>query len=172
MEIVCIFAERLFAFRYPEEEDNEYDRLLNLWNDVEYVYNFLKENREDFPKDKDIWQVADHITEDVEKLDEILINIEKEDKTLSCFFRPLHNLETGARILSLQKGRQSYLRIYAVKIDEDIFVITGGAIKLHHLMEEREHTKVELQKLHDAQAYLRENGVYDGVSFHELLNEN
>ena len=172
MEIVCIFAERLFAFRYPEEEDNEYDRLLNLWNDVEYVYNFLKENREDIPKDKDIWQVADHITEDAEKIDEILINIGAEDKILSCFFRPLHNLETGARILSLQKGRQSYLRIYAIKIDEDIFVITGGAIKLHHLMEERKHTKVELQKLHDAQEYLNENGVYDGVSFHELLNEN
>ena len=172
MEIVCIFAERLFAFRYPEEEDNEYDRLLNLWNDEEYVYNFLKENREDIPKDKDIWQVADHITEDAEKIDEILINIGAEDKTLSCFFRPLHNLETGARVLSLQKGRQSYLRIYAIKIDEDIFVITGGAIKLHHLMEEREHTKAELQKLHNAREYSNENGVYDGVSFHELLNEN
>ena len=163
MEIVCIFAERLFAFRYPEEEDNEYDRLLSLWNDEEYVYNFLKENREDIPKD---------ITEDAEKIDEILINIGAEDKTFSCFFRPLHNLETGVRVLSLQKGRQSYLRIYAIKIDEDIFVITEGAIKLHHLMEEREHTKAELRKLHDAWEYLNENGVYDGVSFHELLNEN
>lgn len=175
MEIVNIFAERLFAFRYAGEADNEYDRLLDLWDDMEYVYNFLNENKEDIPNNKTIPQIAEYIMEDAQEIDEKLIEIvQTEDKTLSHFFKPLHNLESGARILSLQKGRQYCLRMYAIKIDEDTFVITGGAIKLpeQHLMEHRDHTKVELQKLNNAQAYLNEMGIYDRESFFEFLNES
>ncbi|MEJ5144437.1 hypothetical protein [Sphingobacterium sp. MYb388] len=175
MEIVDIFAERLFAFRYAGEADNEYDRLLDLWGDMEYVYNFLKENKQDIPKHRTISQIAGYIIDDAIEIDKTLIDItETEDKLLSHFFKPLHNLESGARILSLQKGRQFCLRIYAIKIDEDTFVITGGAIKLplQHLMEDKDHTKVELQKLNKAQDYLKEMGIYDRESFFEFLNEN
>lgn len=64
--------------------------------------------------------------------------------------------------------------MYAIKIDDDTFVITGGAIKLplHHLMNDREHTRVELQKLDSAKSYLDENDVFDEDSFFEFLNEN
>lgn len=175
MEIVDIFAERLFAFHYAGEADNEYDRLLDLWDDMEYVYNFLKENNKDIPNNKTIPQIAEYIIEDAQEIDEILIEItEAENKTLSYFFKPLHNLESGARILSLQKGRQFCLRMYAIKIDEDTFVITGGAIKLplQHLMQDREHTRVELNKLNQAQAYLNEMGILDRESFFEFLNES
>jgi hypothetical protein len=53
-------------------------------------------------------------------------------------------------------------------------VITGGAIKmpLHHLMKDRDHTRVELQKLKRAKSYLNENGVFDEDSFFEFLNDN
>lgn len=175
MEIVNIFANRLFAFQYDGEANNEYDRLLDLWADMEYIYNFLKENKEDIPKHKTIPEIAEYIIEDALEIDEILIEItETEDKKLSHFFKPLHNLESGARILSLQKGRQFCLRIYAIKIDDDAFVITGGAIKLplQHMMQHRDHTKVELQKLNNAQAYLKEMGIYDTESFFEFLNES
>ena len=175
MKIVNIFAKRLFAFRYDRETDNEYDRLLDLWGDMEYVYNFLKNNKEDIPKNKTIPEIAEFIMDDSMEIDGILNYItENEDKTLSYFFKPLNNLESGARILSLQKGRQYCLRIYAIKIDEDTFVITGGAIKLplQHLMQDREHTKVELQKLKNAQAFLKDNGINDRESFFEFLIEN
>ena len=77
-------------------------------------------------------------------------------------------------MLFRSKGRQHCLRLYAIKIDEDTFVITGGAIKLplHHLMDDREHTRIELQKLKSAKSYLKENGVFDEESFFEFLNEN
>lgn len=34
MKIVRIFAEKLFAFKYQNEADNELRRLLTLWNDT------------------------------------------------------------------------------------------------------------------------------------------
>ncbi|MDD2475082.1 MAG: hypothetical protein PHI32_04115 [Dysgonamonadaceae bacterium] len=175
MRIVAIFADRLFAFRYKDEADNEYDRLLDLWTDTEYVRNFLNVNDKDIPIHKTKRQFVEYIREDAINIDEQLIKItETTDQSLSHFFQPLYNNEYQFKILSLQKGRQHCLRLYAIKIDEDTFVITGGAIKLplHHLMEDREHTRVELQKLERAKSYLRENGVFDEDSFFELLNEN
>lgn len=173
MKIVNIFAYRLFAFHDAGEEDNEYDRLLDLWTDTEYVREFLLANKQDIPKHKSIEQYIRYIREDAIAIDEQLITIteEKEEK-LSYFFQPLHNSEYQVKILSLQKGRQNFLRLYAIKIDEDTFVITGGAIKLplHHLMEDRDHTINELQKIKKAQDYLRTNQIFDEDSFFEFLN--
>lgn len=175
MKIVAIFADRLFAFQYEGEADNEYDKLLDLWTDTEYVRNYLNENEEDIPKEKTKRQYVNYIRQDAYSIDEQLLKItETTDQLLSHFFKPLHNNEYHVQTLWLQKGRQHCLRLYAIKIDEDTFVITGGAIKLplHHLMKDREHTRVELQKLDSAKSYLRENGVFDEDSFFEFLNDN
>lgn len=63
--------------------------------------------------------------------------------------------------------------LYAIKIARDTYLITGGAIKLplHHLMEDREHTTIEKQKLENGREYLRSHGVYDSDSFYEFLND-
>lgn len=175
MKIVNIFAYRLFAFQYDAEEENEYDRLLNLWTDTGYVRGFLIENEADIPSHKTKRQFVEYIREDAIHIDEQLIKItESDDETLSNFFRPLHNSEFQFKVLSLQKRRQHSLRLYAVKIDEDTFVITGGAIKLplHHLMEDRVHTKEELNKLNRAKDYLKNNDIFDEDSFFEFLSED
>ncbi|MCU0328251.1 MAG: hypothetical protein MUE53_04605 [Chitinophagales bacterium] len=73
--------------------------------------------------------------------------------------------------LSKQKGRKNYLRIFAIKIDKNCFVITGGAIKFHHLNKDRPHTLREMQKLSRCRDYLKENRVFDADSFYEFINE-
>ncbi len=172
MKIVNIFAYRLFAFHYDGEVDNEYDRLLDLWTDTEYVRQFLKENEQDIPVPKTKRQFIDYIREDAQSIDEKLINITtSDDEILSQFFQPLHNSEYQIKVLSLQKGRENCLRLYAIKISDDMFVITGGAIKLplQHLMEDRKHTGKELQKIKQAKDYLRMNDIFDEDSFYEFL---
>lgn len=173
MKIVNIFAYRLFAFHYEGELDNEYDRLMDLWYNAEYVYDFVKANKNDIPENKNVKKVSEQIMDDAILIDETLVEITKsDDGSLSQFFKPLHNQEYKVKVLSLQKGRESYLRIYAIRIDEDTFVITGGAIKLHHLMEDREHTREELSKLKSAKDYLKSKGIFDEDSFFEFLNED
>lgn len=44
MKIICIFADHLFAFHYDNYGDNEYDRLMELWTEVEYLKNYAKQN--------------------------------------------------------------------------------------------------------------------------------
>lgn len=175
MRIVNIFAYRLFAFHYDGVLDNEYSRLMDLWTDTEYVRDFLIENEVDIPPNRTKRQFVEYIREDAIHIDEQLIKItESDDKSLSNFFQPLHNSEFQLKVLSLQKGREHSLRLYAVKIDEDTFVVTGGAIKLplHHLMEDRTHTREELSKLNRAKEYLKNKGTFDEDSFFEFLNED
>ena len=173
MKIVNIFANKLFSFHYDDQEDNEYDRLMDLWNDTEYVRSFLKENERDIPYgNTKISDLIKWIREDAISIDDQLVTFVKSDgKELRTFFKPLVNSEYQFKVLSLQKGRRHYLRLYAIKVDEGTFVITGGAIKLHHLMEDRLHTQLELSKLKCAQDYLKKHGVFDCDSFFEYLSE-
>ena len=40
MKIVAIFDNRLFAFHYSKEKQNDLKRLLTLWNDPQYIIEF------------------------------------------------------------------------------------------------------------------------------------
>jgi hypothetical protein len=81
-------------------------------------------------------------------------------------------IENELEILSKRKGRQKLLRIYAIKLDTNCFVITGGAIKITGTMQGHKDTLEELAKLERCKQYLKENDVFDLDSFYELVNDN
>jgi len=91
-------------------------------------------------------------------------------KNWILFFAPLNNFQYKFRILAEQKGRENYLRVYALKIDDNCFVITCGAIKFTHLMEDRIHTREELIKNTQCRDYLLSENIFDITSFKDLLN--
>jgi hypothetical protein len=167
MRIVSIFAENLYAFQYDGEAEDEYTRLRRLWIDVDYLRQYATQNnivdRRGFIND--IRTSAEYIADLVEEINE-------NNNRFEVFFKPLNNLESGIKVLSLQKGRRYKLRIYAIKIDENLFVITGGAIKLGFRMDEHEDTQREKGKLEVAKRFFQRNGVFDNDSFYELINED
>lgn len=174
MEIVDILAERLFSFVYKVEgadgdSINEFDRLMNLWTDVSYLRQYAINN-----KVFDINQFIHNRLQDAENIQDLLEEIALDTHPLEYYFRPLNNYETDTKILSLQKGKTSNkdgLRLYAVRIDDNCFVITGGAIKMSQAMQDHPDTSRELSKIKRAQAYLQKNGVFDSDSFYEFKNE-
>ena len=66
----------------------------------------------------------------------------------------------------------SWLRIYVICLEVNVYVVTGGAIKLTHLMQDKEHTAMELDKLNRCKAFLKANGVFDKDSFVDLNKED
>jgi hypothetical protein len=111
-----------------------------------------------------------HFLDDVDFIEGRLVQLCKdENENLDFFFKSLYNQEYQLVPLSKQKGRKDYLRIYAIRIDSNCYVITGGAIKLTRLMEDRAHTLHELQKLENARNYLKMHGVFDSDSFKEFI---
>lgn len=97
---------------------------------------------------------------------------------MDMIFRPLENSRASEMLLGKEKarlhndgGHSSWLRIYAIRIDPGIYVITGGAIKLTRTMQEREHTLIELIRMEKVRNYLIDNGISDMDSFKDYLHE-
>ena len=98
----------------------------------------------------------------------------RPDANLDTLFRPLENQRIREMLLSREKAKgkrqtthASWLRLYAIKLDKGIYLITGGAIKLTHLMSEREHTLNELKKMEMVRNYLLGNGIIDADGIKE-----
>ena len=96
---------------------------------------------------------------------------------LDLLFKHLENSRYSEMFLGKEKAygagsykHSSWLRIYAIKIETGVYLITGGAIKLTAKMEERRHTLAELAKMECVRNYLMDNGVYDLDGFNDYID--
>lgn len=124
----------------------------------------------------DINQAIEDTIEDSDRLQGIIMDI-SPDANLDELFHPLENFRTSDILLGKEKAKlkrmerhASWLRIYAIKLSDGIYVITGGAIKLSLKMEEREHTKQELLKMEKVRSFLLNESIIDDDSFVEYMN--
>lgn len=125
----------------------------------------------------DVNQAIYDTIEDSERLQCLIMDI-SPDANLDRIFRPLENSRTSEMLLGKEKARlrntpqhASWLRIYAIKLEPGIYIITGGAIKLTRTMQEREHTLVELARMEKVRRFLLDNDIADKDSFMDFLNE-
>ncbi|MGM9764942.1 MAG: hypothetical protein ACI3ZO_01160 [Candidatus Cryptobacteroides sp.] len=172
--------EKLWAVRYDDCLDNVLDSIFGQWNDVVWLRNFFKANLEDLTsyfKITDVNQAIYDTIDDSERLQCLIMDISPE-ADLDKLFRPLDNSRTSEMILGKEKARlrdtqkhASWLRIYAIKLEPGIYVITGGAIKLPRTMQEREHTLVELARMEKVRRYMLDNNIIDKDSFDDYLKE-
>jgi len=179
MRIVDIFASnknregQLFSVIYPDENGDykecEFERLLNLWTNVEYLRNYAIKNNIKY-----VYQFVKSRLKDVERIENLIDEIFEQNEPLDIYFKQLWNSETGVKLLSLRKGKTSSkdgLRIFAIKIDDNCFLITGGAIKMSQKNDDHPDTKEEMKNINKVKHYLQENDVFDEDSFYELLIE-
>jgi hypothetical protein len=167
----------LYAVRYDGDTDNILEILFDQWSDVLWLRSFFRENFSDLKRYFKIENVNEAIQDtldDNEILQRTILNFDMED--LNRAFRPLDNQSTGMVILNKEKTRPksssrhvSWLRLYAIKLDDGKFLITGGAIKLTHTMNEREHTMAELRRLEYVRSFLISESVYDSISFDDYI---
>ena len=157
------------------------DSILGQWNDVVWLRNFFKANLEDLTsyfKITDVNQAIYDTIDDSERLQCLIMDISPE-ADLDKLFRPLDNSRTSEMILGKEKARlhntpkhASWLRIYAIKLEPGIYVITGGAIKLTRTMQEREHTLVELARMEKVRRFMLDNNNMDKDSFDDYRKEH
>lgn len=171
---------KLWAVHFEGEKDNELYKVLKNWADMIWLYDFFKENIDDLSayfNITDIKVAVNDTLEDSERLRYIIMDI-SPDTDLSRIFRPLNNNEASDVMLQKEKarlkrkyGHSSWLRLYAIKLIQGNYIITGGAIKLTATMQEREHTRQELVKIDKVRRYLLEENIIDDEGFIEYLSE-
>ena len=171
---------RLWAVRYEGATDNELFLLFEQWNDVVWLRKFFKENFDDLKsyfRITDINQAISETIDDSEILEGVIMDISPK-ANLDSIFRPLSNNRTLAELLEKMKARgektiqhSSWLRIYAIRLADGKYIITGGAIKLTATMQERPHTQKELDKIEKVRRFLLEEGIVDDEGFIDYMRE-
>jgi hypothetical protein len=164
--IFVIVRDSLFAAKFQKEECNAFARMFELWNDAEFLEAFFEEHKQDLNA---FWQHVSVQEAVIATMNEAILlerklvavaqtGLTDENETLSCLFRPLRNGTTKLEELERSKvrgsRRHSWLRIYAIRVDVNLFVVSGGAIKLTRTMNERSHLVTELEKLEYLRGYL------------------
>jgi len=189
-----LYAIRYDSIEEDEFENNEFDedkskkdefrRLFKNWSDPEYLDAFFDKHKLDLQKDFysfiSIDDAINRTIDEADTLEQQLIEIAETGKTerldtLQTLFKPLNKKDEELYpIPDYQKSkvygelRKSWLRIYAIRLNSNEFVVTGGAIKLTKTMNDREHLKKELEKLHLVKQFLISKGI-DEENISEFL---
>ena len=173
------------SVQFDNSTVDEFRKAFNQWQDVEYLEHFFELHKYDlqsgFYNNISIEDAVLRTINESSAFEEYILKIaqkgskEKETTLNNIIFRTLNKYETS---LVYQKNKayglvsKSWLRIYAIRISADIFVVSGSAIKLTATMEERLHTKNELDKLKKTAQYLKSIGFEDtdDYGFIEIYN--
>ena len=165
----------VFDKEYSKSKIDEFTRLYTLWSKTDYVISYLTKNIEylksPFFSGRSIDDLRKQISNEVNELyDSIYSYPEDGSVNLQMIFKPLSESDNyksrNIPVLQLTKGlverhitKIPLVRLYAIRISENCFIITGGAIKLTKKMFDHPDTKLEFEKLESCKNFLRKNGI-------------
>lgn len=161
-------------------DKDEFTKLYDLWMDPEFLNNFFDEHREFFSDDywDDITK-ATFISDVISSVPSIFHQIRTlfDTDKLENIFKPLGKTDedrqeyTSIRVKSKfgSINHRTAFRIYAIRIEDGCYIITGGTIKITKNMQDAPNTAIELNKLNAA---YKECGIADDrSSFIEFILE-
>lgn len=185
MKIECIFEiveGALASIKYEDEPEDAFAYCFSMWEDVEYLENFFEEHKTDLSGE--FWQMGVEdavikVLDEARTFKEDIFYYAEHGKTATgaeqlenYIFTPLHkdilsNIRIESKAYGTESGR-SMLRMYAIRLGSNQYVVTGGAIKLTKELQSSEHTARELDKLKLVSSYLKTLGI-DGASDYGYL---
>lgn len=163
----------------PNENLHEFRRLFDLWNDPVRLKEFFKKHEADL--NEVYWnritidEAIDKTRAEAKELERIILEYAEDGKTirlknLSMLFKPLSD---GKIEKEFEKdkvkvdGKKTWLRLYAIRIESNFFIVCGGAIKLRKTLNDRDYLLQELAKLEITRNYLIDED-NDNLEFFEL----
>jgi len=174
LTIVPIFASNeegrpagLYACRYPhlQRKHDELSHLFELWNDPLHVRKFCGrhkhriQNHPYFMDVNDVNDAAQQIEQEVKWFEQQLLLPESDSayqpaytRQLTRLFEPLANapIDPADRRFKAKASistRNKFLRLYALQIEDGLFLITGGGMKFTRTMQQDPLLQQELEKL-------------------------
>jgi hypothetical protein len=183
--IFAIVKTNLVSVKFKGEFNNEFRLLFDNWQDLEYLEQFFEEHKSDlqsgFYGTMTVEDAVFRTIEESEKMETFIKKVAESGNIISrntlydLIFKPLHENDDSIYHLKSKaygKTKHSWLRLYAIQLAPNHYVVSGGAIKLTETMNERNHLKHELDKLNATAEYLKEVGLItdEDYQFVELSN--
>ncbi len=178
MEIVEIYSDSLYSIQFDEEDLNEFDRVFKEWHDLNFLVKFFTENAA--AVNTPFWQKAgldfsapelsaQRVIDEANDLEayirELVGNVERgEVPDLDEYFRFLDGkykcVCSLAPVKSYGTGLPSLLRLYAIKLDSNCYLVVYGGIKLGKTIQESPVLKQQVfNKIDKVLNYLKVNGI-------------
>lgn len=180
MKIVGIFAVlkyKLLSVKFDGNDSDEYDLCFTNWQDPEYLEKFFEENKNDL---ENFWgqisvEEAVEITmNDAFELEKYILEVaikgsfNKKNSLGDIVFYPLFKNDfsiSHQKTKSYGIRKKTWLRLYAIRVTSELFVICGSAIKLTKKIQDREHTMLQLTKLEATKTFLKEIGLFSDEDY-------
>ena len=158
-----VVPETLLSIQFDEFEVDEVKRIFDQWSDVVFLEEFFHTNYDDLNGDFYKMESVDEAVlktlsyaKDFSKLLKSRA-LGENGRNLDDLFKP-YNKHSTEKIRERSKARgvepRSWLRLYAIRLDDNLFVITGGAIKLTFKMD-RDHLEMEDKKMDIVAGYFK-----------------
>lgn len=178
MEIVEIYKDWLYSISFDEEDLTEYHRVFREWHDLDYLVNFFTNNKSCLRTN--FWINAGLDPDNPELSAERVINeannLEEYIKKLvaNCsrgikpdFDEYFHFLGGKYKCLWSMEPVKSYgtdmpslLRLYAIKMDTNCYLIVYGGIKLGETIQNSPVLKDKVfNKIDSVLNFLKANGI-------------
>jgi hypothetical protein len=175
LKLIVIFAGNIWSIQYDEEYSDEYTRLFECWTDMEYLEEFIEEHQDllddpfwkGYSKESVILMIYKEASDFMQHLKTLYDNV--CNGQLPDFDKEFHPLSRNSYEWKLERYKaygkvigniaKSFLRLYAIKIESNVYVITGGGIKLTKTMNECTYLNNELHKLDIVRNWLKSFGV-------------
>lgn len=184
MKIVEIYKDWLYSINFDEEDLTEYHRVFREWHDLDYLVNFFTENKEYIRNE--FWKNSG-LDADTPELSAIRV-IEEADILEDYIKQLVNNCTEGIKpdfdqyfhflggkykcLWSLEPVKSygtmtpSLLRLYAIKIDTNCYLIVYGGIKLGSTIQNSPVLKDKVFKKIDAVlGFLKVNGITEASDF-------
>lgn len=180
LTILPIFTEQnqgIYAIKLKHEVLDELEKLENNWSNPEYLRAFFKEHQDLLSTGKyEDYTINEAVIKTLKDgqvlLDQLFdyaeVGFEDPECNLSAFFTPLHESDKS-KLLPYEQCKaygvhidNGWLRIYAIRLSVNTYIVTGGGIKLVRKMQESKYLEAELSKLKLTQELLKANGILDG----------
>ena len=173
-EIGCesVIEGALYTIQWPSASCHSLDEMAKRLQDVEYLTDFFTEHQERLryfhvSVTEAVWRTRKESNDLLQELLDLAKNAEIGQKPdLEELFEPLHQKEfyQHLRFYTDYKAKGDshsapWVRIYAAKCDENLYVITGYGIKLVRQMKDDPLLVLELKKLRKATDFLKTLGM-------------
>jgi hypothetical protein len=140
MKIVPIFAPYLHSFKFNDRLD-ELSRLFEFWTNQEELRNYFQTHSNVLAYYH--VEIDDAIEQTIHNADSLYDLLSQNKNSLDSVFEKLSMKDSQTIRLLPSKSKRKWLRLYALKIESNYYVITGGAIKQSQEMKDHPHTQEE-----------------------------
>jgi len=171
MKIVRIFAPNIYAVKFNDvkqdtHETDEFNKFMEFTGNAVTLEEYFESNQSLLTFYNITKEEAAVRT--VEYASELYLKLKKHATKPDSLFKPFKASEKDG-LFPKKKYKDFWIRLYAIKIKEGVYVITGGAIKQSKFMDGDPMTKTEKLKIQRCIDWLKNEGVTDYEAFQELI---